>query len=317
MTDWLRGRSVAEVRRGLASVSPELADLPIVLHGGWIEQGNPSWDRSTAFVGDDWVVKFAWSAPAATKLEREIAVLRALATMERPPPVRRVHTWSSDPVMFVAPFVAGSPVLGDWVAELDEGTLRHLAQELAQMLAKMHSRATLTAVERAGVTLPPPTPQADTDALRTRFVPMLDERHRALVTRWCAWVDDVLDPTVTEPVILHGDFHGYNVVVDRTSTVRAVLDLEEASLGDHHYDFRYLPAQAPTVDLFLATVNAYEPIAQRSVAVDRVMGWHIRTVLGDALWRSEARVALPGGGTAQQWIEELDLRMAALELDCQ
>jgi hypothetical protein len=134
-----------------------------------------------------------------------------------------------------------------------------------------------------------------------------------VVTRWFDWVDDVLGPSVSEPVVLHGDFHGYNVVVDRTATVKAVLDFEEASVGDHHYDFRYLPAQAPTLDLFLATVDAYELIAERAVAVDRVMGWHIRTVLGDALWRTGARVALPGGGTPQQWIDELELRMTALE----
>ena len=35
-----------------------------------------------------------------------------------------------------------------------------------------------------------------------------------------------------------------------------------------------------------------EPIAERSVAIDRVIGWHIRTVLGDALWRTEAGIAL-------------------------
>jgi aminoglycoside phosphotransferase (APT) family kinase protein len=315
MTSWLAERSVAAVRRALAKLCPDLADRPMVLHDGWVEQDNPLWDRSSAFVDDDWVVKFAWSEPAAAKLEQEIVVLRALATMERPPPVRTIHAWSSHPVMLVAPFVAGSPVRGEWVAELDANTLRHLALELAQFLAELHGRAAHLAIDRANVTLPPPTPQADTDALRTRFVPLLDEHRRTLVTRWCDWVDDVLGPSVHESVVLHGDFHGYNLVVDSTATVKVVLDFEEASVGDHHYDFRYLPAQAPTLDLFLATVDAYEAIAERSVSIDRVMGWHIRTVLGDALWRTEAGVALPEGGTPPQWIDELELRMTALDID--
>lgn len=258
--------------------------------------------------------EFAWSGPAAAKLEREIAVLRALATMQRPPPVRQVQTWSSDPVLLVAPFVAGSPVLGEWIAGLDADTLRYLGRELAQALTGLHGRAASLAIERANVTLPPPTPQADTSALRARLVLLLDERRRGLVGRWCGWVDDVLGSPAAEPVVLHGDFHGYNLIVDSTARVKVVLDFEEASVGDHHYDFRYLPAQAPTLDLFLATVHAYERITARSIAIDRVMGWHIRTVLGDALWRTEARVALPEGGTPPQWIDELQLRMTELEV---
>ncbi|MDQ1378413.1 MAG: hypothetical protein QOE15_2586 [Acidimicrobiaceae bacterium] len=33
-------------------------------------------------------------------------------------------------------------------------------------------------------------------------------------------------------------------------------------------------------------------------AIERLMAWHILTALGDALWRTEAGVALLGGGTA-------------------
>jgi hypothetical protein len=43
-----------------------------------------------------------------------------------------------------------------------------------------------------------------------------------------------------------------------------------------------------------------------------VLAWHIRTVLGDALWRSQTGVALPGGGTVDRWIELLEERIARL-----
>jgi hypothetical protein len=43
------------------------------------------------------------------------------------------------------------------------------------------------------------------------------------------------------------------------------------------------------------------------------MPWHITTVLGDALWRTETGVALPGsGGTASCWVEKLDGRMRSV-----
>lgn len=63
-----------------------------------------------------------------------------------------------------------------------------------------------------------------------------------------------------------------------------------------------------------STVASYEHLTKRHVALDRVMAWHVRTVLGDALWRTEANVSLPGGGTPATWIDELEARMTALNL---
>jgi aminoglycoside phosphotransferase (APT) family kinase protein len=111
-------------------------------------------------------------------------------------------------------------------------------------------------------------------------------------------------PPPLDAVVLHGDFHGYNLVVDEAQRVRTVLDFEEAARGDRDYDFRYLPAQESTLDLFLATAAAYERLSGVPVDVARVMAWSVRTVLGDALWRTEAGVALPGGGTKEEWIAQ-------------
>jgi aminoglycoside phosphotransferase (APT) family kinase protein len=108
-----------------------------------------------------------------------------------------------------------------------------------------------------------------------------------------------------ERVVLHGDFHGYNVIIDERPVVRVVLDLEEAACGDFHYDLRYLPAQETTLALFLATAAEYARLTHRFVDVARVMAWHTRTVLGDTLWRTHAHVALPGDGTKETWIDEL------------
>lgn len=314
MVSWLGERSLDAVAAALGRVCPELVGRPLELHDMWVETGNPLWARSSAFVGDAWVVKFAWSEPAAIKLEREIHTLLALATSERPPPVRRVHAWSSDPVLMVSPFVPGSPVLGNAIAQSSAAQVRHLGDELASVLAAFHHPATRDAIERSGVQLPPPTPQATTAELRARLCPMLDSPRRARVDAWCDWVDGALAANEPDAVVLHGDFHGYNLVVDESQQVRAVLDLEEASRGDYHYDFRYLPAQEPTLGLLRATVASYERLTKRRVSLDRVMAWHVRTVHGDALWRTEADVALPGGGTPASWIDELAARMTALDL---
>ena len=57
----------------------------------------------------------------------------------------------------------------------------------------------------------------------------------------------------------------------------------------------------------------YERLSGRGLDIDRVMAWHITTVLGDALWRTEAGVALPvNGGTASSWVQELEIRMRSV-----
>lgn len=45
------------------------------------------------------------------------------------------------------------------------------------------------------------------------------------------------------------------------------------------------------------------------------MAWHVLTALGDALWRTEAGVDLPGGGTATTYVDALKVLLAKLDLD--
>jgi hypothetical protein len=50
--------------------------------------------------------------------------------------------------------------------------------------------------------------------------------------------------------------------------------------------------------LFTATVTHYERLTGTKLHVDRTMAWHLRTVLGDALWRAEARDSVAGQANA-------------------
>jgi aminoglycoside phosphotransferase (APT) family kinase protein len=136
---------------------------------------------------------------------------------------------------------------------------------------------------------------------------------RPVVAEWCDWVDEVL-AAPADAALLHGDLHGHNLVWDPPSgALRLVADFESAGVGDPAFDFRYLPGQAETVDFFVEVGRSYEQISGRALDLERVMAWHIRTVLGDALWRTEAGVSLPGGGgTASSWVDELGVRMGAV-----
>jgi aminoglycoside phosphotransferase (APT) family kinase protein len=113
-----------------------------------------------------------------------------------------------------------------------------------------------------------------------------------------------------DKVFVHGDFHGFNQVWDPERQALAdVVDFEESGLADPAYDFRYLPSQGPGTDLFVATATKYGVYPGVPIDVSRVMAWHIRTVLGDALWRSRAGVPLPDGGTPAEWTDGLLARL--------
>lgn len=311
MVAWLSERSVDAVRAALRTVAPDIATGDVVLHDGWVNTGNPLWSRSSAFVDGSWVVKFAWSEPAARKLVREARAIEVIGSVEGAPPVATLRARSSDPAMFVAPMEHGRPLAFEITGSLDGATKRRIGEELGAALASLHRQVTLAAVIERGLDLPAPTPQADTASLRERLAPLLDPARADLLLGWCDWTDAVLAEPA-EPVLLHGDFHGYNAIFDEGWRLRRVLDLEECSVGDRHYDFRYLPAQEPTVELLRHTVLAYEDITRQRIDIARVMAWHIRTVCGDALWRTEARIDLPGGGTPSQWIDELEVRLSTL-----
>ena len=152
---------------------------------------------------------------------------------------------------------------------------------------------------------------ASTDTLRARFGALIPSGQRDRVVNWCDWADQAL-AAPGRAVLVHGDFHGDNHLWDRESLrLRLVVDWETAGIGEPEFDLRCLPGDCGT-ELFTATVADYERVSGTTVNMDRIMAWHLRTVLGDALWRAESGVALPDNRTPAQWVDDLDARFTAL-----
>src|SRR5690242_18582628 len=76
---WLAEGSVAALAGALREVAPELSGYPIVIPGEADAGADQRWWASSAFIGTEFVAKFAWSRPAALQVRREIGVLTALA----------------------------------------------------------------------------------------------------------------------------------------------------------------------------------------------------------------------------------------------
>ena len=186
------------------------------------------------------------------------------------------------------------------------------ANELARFLTELHRPEVLAAVIGEMGPMATPVPQATTHAIRQRLSPWLRSDQIAPVRNWCDWADGALKAPQAN-VLVHGDLHGHNQVWDERQELRAVVDFEESGPTEAAFDFRYLPSQGPSLDLFVATCAKYAEYSGTPVDLARVMAWNIRTVLGDALWRSEAGVALPDGGTPAEWVDGLGTRIAELE----
>ena len=57
---WLREPSPAAVADALRVAAPDLAGLPVTIPS-LAGQDDPLWQMSTAALGEDYIVKFAWS----------------------------------------------------------------------------------------------------------------------------------------------------------------------------------------------------------------------------------------------------------------
>lgn len=300
--------SPAAIAQALEQVAPELNDLPIVARE-LVNKDEPLWWSSSAFVGGRYVAKFAWSRPAALRLAHEITILAALAREPAVPFLPKVIASSTDPLLLVTELVPGA-ALFDVVDSIDRD---QAGRQLATFLGELHRTSTRERVAAAVGDLPPAALQpATTDNLRDRFGNWVRPEQRATVIRWCDWADEVL-ATPRPGVVVHADLHGGNQVWDGEQ-LRVVVDFETAGIAEPAYDLRTFPGTGPGIELLTATMHHYREHTGRELEPDRVMAWHVRTALGDALWRSEAGVPLPDHRTPPEWIDDLSDRFTALNI---
>lgn len=312
---WLPDGSEESLRSAMGVCAPELANLPIRINPRH-PASNPLWWSSSAVVDDRFVAKFAWSEIRAVRLWREGVMLERLRTQEPQLALPELVVLSREPALVVTRRVEGVPLSWEWASSVGESEETTVAGDLAAFLVRLHGVEPGAVIGDLPVVCP--TAQADTGSLRRRFPRLVDQQRGQSVMSWCGWVDDVLQdqPMALPNVLVHGDLHGYNQVWDRASaSLLAVVDFEESGIADPHFDLRYLPGNCRGPQLVLAVVAAYEQLSGRRLSIERVMAWHVLTALGDAMWRTEAGVSLPGGGTATTYVDRLAQELAALELD--
>jgi len=315
---WLSEYSESALRSALRVAGGGLDRLPIELTGT-NDLSRPTWASGSATVDRRFLAKFAFSEPTAVRVWHEARVLRLLGE-QLAFDVPDLVAASPDPACLATRIVgSGVPLSFELVRR---STPKRVGAELARFLANLHAPQILAlARERLDdpLRIPEPGLQATTDELRLRFTPMVQARQRARVRRWCDWADEQLAAPATI-VFVHGDFHPYNQLWDAQALhLLLVADFETSGVAEPEYDFRAIPSFGPGIDLLTSTIDEYIALTGRRLNLERIMALHLRTRLGDALWRTEAGLPLllprPGGGRPDDYVDELAARFALLGIE--
>ena len=318
---WLSEYSESALRSALRAAGGGLDRLPIELTGT-NDLSRPAWASGSATIDVRFLAKFAFSEPTAIRVWHEARVLEMLGE-DSAFNVPELVTASPSPACLATRIVEGGvPLSYELVRESMPERVEAIAAELARFLANLHDpRIVDLARQRLDDPLRVPEPglQASSDELRLRFTPMIESRKRARVNRWCDWADEQL-ALPSEVVFVHGDFHPYNQLWDaRALRLLLVADFETSGVAEPEYDFRVIPSFGPGIDLLSSTVEQYTSLTDRRLNLERIVALHLCTTLGDALWRSDAGLPLllarPGGGTPDDYVDELETRLARLGIE--
>jgi len=308
---WLAECSAVALGEALRVVAPALSGYPVTVPGPAGKQ-DPQWHSGSEPLGDRFIVKFAWSRPAALQLAHEIGVLAALARQPAVPFLPEVIAASTDPLLLITKRVPGASLF-EVAGSIDPD---RAARQLVRFLAALHHPAIRQRAEAAvGPLAGPVLPPATTQTLRDRFGTWIRPDQRRTVLRWCDWADAVL-ASPGPAVLVHGDLHGDNQVWDHDE-LRLVVDFATVGAAEPEYELRTYPGPGlgPGLELLTAVMQHYQQVTGRQLSADRIMAWHLRQALYDALWHSEAGIPLNDHRTPSQWVEDLAARFSALGID--
>jgi len=219
------------VRSLIAEQFPELDTSAARLLG-------EGWDNSVWVVEERWAFRFPRRGIAIPGVERELAVLPALAPLlPAPIPMPRFVGQPSD--RFPWPFFGAELLSGvePCDAQLSDDDRAELGGELGRFLRVLHSEATLDAVDperslpidfnrRADMTFRVPRARENLAYLRELGLWKPPAVVESILTS-----AELLPPSSAELVLTHGDLHQRHVLVSG-GALAAVIDFGDVCLAD-------------------------------------------------------------------------------------
>ncbi len=206
---------------------------PVELDGAELLVG---WENAVIKTGDGWIYRFPRMGPAA--YQRELMILDRLAgTLPAPTPE---VAWTGRLTPFAAyRTIEGATADSDALRQAPAEVRRSTAASLAAFLVAMHDRFDET--ERAELGIGTQNPQAVVTELEEVLPALPAPTRDALSALLMAYQATELAAPEPRPVLLHGDFHFGNLVLDQpTGVVAGVWDFSCVEYGNPASDLRYL-----------------------------------------------------------------------------
>jgi aminoglycoside phosphotransferase (APT) family kinase protein len=239
------------------------------------------WDNTVWLVDEHWAFRFPRREMAIPGVEREIAVLPALAPM-LPLPIPAPVFTGRPAEGYPWPFFGAAHLPGGEVpdAALSEEARTRLAAPLAGFLRALHQPEVAAAVYGLPVD---PMGRADMPVRVPKTVESLAEVERTRLWGVPASVWRLLEearelPFPEPSVVAHGDLHFRHLLVDEDGTPTGVIDWGDLCRGD------------PSIDLLMiwslfgpegraAFLAAYGPVSEEQLVRARVLALNLCAVL--------------------------------------
>jgi aminoglycoside phosphotransferase (APT) family kinase protein len=258
------------------------------------------WDNSVWVVDETWAFRFPRREIAIPGVEREIAVLPAIAAgLPLPIPVPEHVGRPAGPYpwpFFGSRFIEGEEVAA---AALDEAARLALAEPLARFLRALHAPEATAAASRAAELPVDPNRRAD---MQLR-VEMTREWLAALASLGL-WQprpaaerlleNALLAPPPASLTLVHGDLHVRHLLVDADGAAAGVIDWGDVCLADPCIDLPLVYSLLPPAgrERFL---SIYGEVSDAQLLRARLLALNLSAVLaryahdvGDAALRDEA-----------------------------
>lgn len=217
-----------------ARAEAEAVGLRIIEHG---------WEQHVIIdAANALVYRYPRRSSAAARLEDEVAVLHHVNQQSWPIalPVMRDHTPAYTSYTYI-PGEVYEPAIRD---TFDQTEAKHLGQSLGTFLAQFHAldhsiveqkktKHTTSLLEYYEQRI-----RSASSVLNEGTPGLTAEQYQTAVQQ----LENLLDQSYPyEHVVVHGDLHGFNMVIDPTTkTLAGVIDLSEMEIGEPHQDFRKL-----------------------------------------------------------------------------
>ncbi|MGI9027815.1 MAG: phosphotransferase family protein [Candidatus Saccharimonadales bacterium] len=209
------------------------------------------------------VYRYPRHKAAADKLADEVSVLRHIHKQEWlvALPIMLKH----NSVCTSYKLIVGDVLDAGLLASLSERAIVRIGAELGAFLVQLHTFDPVP-IQRKKT--------KQTTTLYEYYKKRIDSAHSTKIYQpaQAALAKLAAGLNTTKPVVVHGDLHGLNIVIDSThQRVKGVIDLSEMEIGDPHQDFRKLFMTDPR--LLAPAVTSYQANGGQRLVIETVRTW--------------------------------------------